>query len=869
MARLQEAAGPDNAISAKKSNVYRETTPNSSNVGVWQVFKIDENHSTNFLWWLTSDYNGRDLYNPTNHSEARKCTTTNGLGWSFTIRDESQKIDLSLQDNTDDHYVQLLCPQCSGEKQITTILATKNQNECKCQNIDFLEQFSLFDENLGQQISQDADTYTLHSYGILSSLDGLKTDLSTWLTKTNFQTNDYIFEGKLSLPAPPPTWKFLQSFFNLQNQIGKNEIAVLPTYPLYRPQYSADYSQRTLHNLGPDLGVPTHHGIYPLIAQLSFSISAAVIDGKLAIKMCPKCALWNPYNISLQYTDYQLDTLIFPQNELSKICLTIRGKPNKLNMREIVRTLALCANEIEQYLHPMFGLNFREAFKAGEVKILSLATDTDFALMQRTSAVSGDYDNCFIIKTDILASDYSNFNILCTDQNGSQNLNWQEFYIRLIHPPSQAILQEVAQLTPDNNNQSLAFTFRPNEKEKILLTLSAAMKIGTMEDAQTATGIRWLAFANPRAPYINRAAFQDPSSIFFGKDFISGNWSWKAQFTSNKAALNYHQLNYLNEMVLFDVPNCDYGILNIAALQHVNWTPLGYLPNVCLGNSSANPYLSSRYTIFQNAPGGTWQSHCKVESLFDYSYLLNQVLFDHFFCSTLNLTEDKLVNQRFKILHGKVKPENLLVKGSFNVHSTSPKVWEAYLASRANVHGEIIFPRICNVNRNKYLPFPRHYVQNLAQDIVALIEQRSLFPTLSAFINRQLTDNDTTCGLLQEAIFNSNINHRTCKHYVSFKKNKSWFNDRAASGYLEEGLPNVLSQADILLALAHFISVRGDTFKIITQGTNRNYTRRCEAIVQRMPTFVNPKENRDIDTSLSTVNRKLGRRFNVILFRWL
>jgi hypothetical protein len=150
--------------------------------------------------------------------------------------------------------------------------------------------------------------------------------------------------------------------------------------------------------------------------------------------------------------------------------------------------------------------------------------------MRVTDATTGDYDNYLLIKTDIMVSDYLNFTISCTDQNESQNLNCQEFYIRLIHQPSQTILQEIAQLTPINNDQNLSFTFRPEETEKLLLTVLSVMKIGSLEDAQTETGIRWLAFANRRAPYVNRAAFQDPSSIFFGKECISGNWSWNIKF---------------------------------------------------------------------------------------------------------------------------------------------------------------------------------------------------------------------------------------------------------------------------------------------------------------------------------------------------
>lgn len=869
LARLQESAGPDGAISAKRSNIYGDNFLNGNDIGIWHASKNDDKYAIKFSRWLTADYDAGSLGKAAEKPDSQMRIAADKFHWKFSIQDESQKIDLSLQDDTRDDYVQLLCPQCSGDKRVAAIFSPKNQSEMVRGNIDFLEQFSLLDGTVGEGIAQHSDSYTLHSHGVPSSLNGLKTDLSTWLLETDFPANAYVFEGKASLPAPPPTWKFLQSFFRLKNQISGKEIPVRPTYPLYRPQYLVDYSQRTLHNLGDDLGASVQHGIYPIVTQLSFSISAAIIDDKLAIKICPKYSLWNPHNISLQQADYQLNALIAARNNDSKICLTIKGTARQPNVPEKILTLPLCAEEIERHLRPIFVLNFRDSFKAGEVKIFSLPLDTELSPTDRAISAAGDCDNCLQIKTDMLASDYSSFTISCTDQNGSQARNWQEFYIRLTHRPTQEILQEIAQLTPANANQNLTFTFQPAENEKLLLTLSAAMKIGTIEGAQAMTGIRWLAFANPRAPYANRTAFQDPSSIFFGQGNIAANWSWQTIFTDSKASFDQQLLRYLDGLVLFDVPSRDHGVLSVATLRHVNWAPLGYLPSTCLGNSSPNPYIPTNYTTFQNVPQGIWPSHCKVESLFDYAYLLNETFFNNFFCSTLNRANNKLVNRRFKILDTEIKPETLLIKGSFNVHSTCEEAWEAYLSSRTNNRGDIIFPRIYRANANQCATFSRYDVRILAKNIATLVKRQALFPTLSAFINRRLSADGATCGLLQQAIFDSNINRGTCKHYISFSKNKAWFNDGAASGYLEEGLENVLSQADVLQALAHFITVRGDTFKIAAKGSWGNHARCCEVVVQRMPTFANAGENDPTSVNLSEVNKKLGRRFNIILFRWL
>ncbi|MDE6431815.1 MAG: hypothetical protein K2L13_00250, partial [Opitutales bacterium] len=110
------------------------------------------------------------------------------------------------------------------------------------------------------------------------------------------------------------------------------------------------------------------------------------------------------------------------------------------------------------------------------------------------------------------------------------------------------------------------------------------------------------------------------------------------------------------------------------------------------------------------------------------------------------------------------------------------------------------------------------------------------------------------------------------QNYINFTKNKSWFNDATASTYLESGLPNVVDQADVLQMISNFITTRGDTFKITAYGEHRTgdkvIQKKCEAIVQRFPEFVNIRENAPHDKQLSTTNQAFGRRFKIILFRW-
>jgi hypothetical protein len=86
-----------------------------------------------------------------------------------------------------------------------------------------------------------------------------------------------------------------------------------------------------------------------------------------------------------------------------------------------------------------------------------------------------------------------------------------------------------------------------------------------------------------------------------------------------------------------------------------------------------------------------------------------------------------------------------------------------------------------------------------------------------------------------------------------------------------------LTPADVMTALAPFLFARSDTFIIRAYGEAINPATStvegrawCEALVQRMPEWVDktqPEETAPVD--LNDLNRSLGRRFQVVSFRWL
>lgn len=93
-----------------------------------------------------------------------------------------------------------------------------------------------------------------------------------------------------------------------------------------------------------------------------------------------------------------------------------------------------------------------------------------------------------------------------------------------------------------------------------------------------------------------------------------------------------------------------------------------------------------------------------------------------------------------------------------------------------------------------------------------------------------------------------------------------------------------LTQADVLTAIGPMLAARSDTFVIRAYGEVINPIRDrdadgvgdiearawCEAIVQRVPTFVDDSQSPEtVSGSLNTANATFGRRFDIVHFRWL
>lgn len=265
------------------------------------------------------------------------------------------------------------------------------------------------------------------------------------------------------------------------------------------------------------------------------------------------------------------------------------------------------------------------------------------------------------------------------------------------------------------------------------------------------------------------------------------------------------------------------------------------------------------------------------------------------------------------------------IKGGFNVNSTSVAAWKVVLASLAGskvpvldpvtaeetlvASGNSSLPRTVRglsgtitdpanaPNQNRWAGFREldaDELDSLATEIVAQVRSRGPFRSMSEFVNRRLaaeSDESATSGVLETAIRLSGINAGAGglnpRMITAADASKfGYANSTAAIGDTEQGSNAHLSQGDILEALGASLTVRSDTFRVRAYGESRDNQGRivakaiCEAVVQRMPSFVDASEAADkvqaalgdesrSIAALGEANRRFGRRLEIVSLRWL
>ncbi|MDP4624445.1 MAG: hypothetical protein NWT08_04815 [Akkermansiaceae bacterium] len=526
-------------------------------------------------------------------------------------------------------------------------------------------------------------------------------------------------------------------------------------------------------------------------------------------------------------------------------------------------------------------------------------------------------------------------------------------------------------------------------------------QVGAMGQTGGSNAVRWIAGQNPIAPFIKRTANEEQlgGGAFSHGSVISGVVSNRGRLMLGNSRVDSYLAGIggspatpagnggARQATLIDILPDTIPLMSLGQLQHAQLDPYGFGSTYTFGNGAANvnipradQFISGEVAQPANSP--TTYS----DNLYDMPWHTNRAIWDRYFVSTAesDLTQQDiddnvpLLNGRMEYLtangrrpsEASLRPTssdafleaaaNLMVKGGFNLNSTSVDAWKAILTgtNQLTVPSTLAHPEYSSEPLNVMMPrFSRdvrlvdtvdadgltnmwssdtnrrnnlyrgnrelvlfrevgndseeiedaqdrlnEVVNELAEKIVEEIRLRGPFLSVSDFVNRKLDNTDEGIrGTLQAALdkmenypvnpqdsfgtLNGGYNDGGC--YVSKNVITGWEEEhflgtptserRSVANSKAAMSPKYLTQGDILTTIGSSLSARSDTFLIRSYGealdSGGNVISRawCEAVVQRLPDYVDREEEAwtaPSDLTLSS-NRRLGRRFSVVSFRWL
>jgi hypothetical protein len=253
------------------------------------------------------------------------------------------------------------------------------------------------------------------------------------------------------------------------------------------------------------------------------------------------------------------------------------------------------------------------------------------------------------------------------------------------------------------------------------------------------------------------------------------------------------------------------------------------------------------------------------------------------------------------------------IKGAFNVNSTSVTAWKAMLSTMGTAELPIMDPGKGTVswqkpegvrfNRFSHVLSNSPYEQGgsgadrgfwqgwrelsdseldqLAAEIVKEVKERGPFRSLADFVNRDpaAKNNDHKLKGPLQAALDRTVNAKLPSDVgaTSQKPPGSHFSGAISGESNAAGSASYLLQGDVLQSLAPAIQPRSDYFRIRTcgealDGDGKVIARAwCEAFVQRAASYVDSSEQSYLAATelKSEANRKFGRRYEVVSFRWL
>jgi hypothetical protein len=261
----------------------------------------------------------------------------------------------------------------------------------------------------------------------------------------------------------------------------------------------------------------------------------------------------------------------------------------------------------------------------------------------------------------------------------------------------------------------------------------------------------------------------------------------------------------------------------------------------------------------------------------------------------------------------------LMVDGMFNVNSTSVTAWKSFLsglkkakvpsnpspgllsqAKMVDAQGTAVAALLEAAGEEiddttlgdpseaeqwrGFRSLSNNQIDELAKAIVKQVRKRGPFLSIADFVNRRPgSDKElAVSGALQSALDDNDVSINEAYRQgdrslgLAEAQAQGFPFPEAEAGPKAIGSPGYVKQGDLLTSLGPMIAVRGDTFVIRGYGEARESSGKivlarswCEAVVQRVPDYLDPSDKAYAAVPTSPVNLTFGRRFNIVSFRFL
>jgi len=448
---------------------------------------------------------------------------------------------------------------------------------------------------------------------------------------------------------------------------------------------------------------------------------------------------------------------------------------------------------------------------------------------------------------------------------------------------------------------------------------------------------------------------RDESDIYYQEHISAGT-----EFEEAHVGLSNTAQDGSERMVLFEVPdNIPISIGQLAHANLMNFDVLGdgstlpaignkvkgnenkwnshtlqtyATPTYAIGNSLANPFLSlARTEEWFPSVRTPWTAVPAAH--YDYSYKLNDALWDEYFFSgitdgnpTFPLPNSRLSPSNLTSSNSNLKMENraaanLLLDGAFNINSTSVAAWESVLGAMRDIetsghslgstlrhnfarfneplegtpsYGSESVPLLSSKDELAagYRNLSDAQIARLASAIVDEIRLRRNsgtgegypFLSLSEFINRSPQSNTQAFawrGALQAAIDKANLNGRELGNTGLWAESGEYplYYDSDDTPIIDrpkaDGMPGAFIQSDLLAKIGAFIQARSDTFTIRSYGSSREQfgsedgSRAYYEMVVQRTPAYVDLRNDAYEDATLDVNQEFGRKYEIKSQRWV